>query len=265
MHLRLSGEIDRAEDPWKAEHILCFEERAITIAVDLYRDDILLSLGAEVRRYIEGGEIAGVLGEAHVASVDPEVEERVDPIEVEEDCLVAPLGGELEGAAVGADLIAVTIGRPFLGRSTHNPLAPVIRAHLVVEDDGLIDVDRRTILLLPVALEAVDIPVHRYGDLIPRGGIVVGAIEVHRALFWRAHPVEAPRPVEALVERAILREYALSTILRGEREEVSVGLLLAKSIVGWTLPLLARRGSRVIIAIAGEESLTSHWAGQGEG
>jgi hypothetical protein len=134
----------------------------------------------------------------------------------------------------------------------------------VVEDDGLIDVDRRTILLLPITLEAVDIPVHRYGDLIPRGGIVVGTIEVHRALFWRAHPVEAPRPVEALVERAILREYALSTILRGKGEEVSVGLLLAKSVVGWTLPLLARRGGRVIIAIAREESLTSHWAGQGE-
>ena len=49
VHLRLSGEVDRTEDPWEAEHILCFEERAITIAVDLYRDDILLSLGAEVR------------------------------------------------------------------------------------------------------------------------------------------------------------------------------------------------------------------------
>ena len=49
MHLRLSGEVDRTEDPWEAEHILRFEERAITIAVDLYSDDILLSLGAEVR------------------------------------------------------------------------------------------------------------------------------------------------------------------------------------------------------------------------
>ena len=49
MYLRLSGEVDRTEDPWEAEHILCFEERAITIAVDLYSDDILLSLGAEVR------------------------------------------------------------------------------------------------------------------------------------------------------------------------------------------------------------------------
>ena len=49
VHLRLSGEVDRTEDPWEAEHILCFEERAITIAVDLYSDDILLSLGAEVR------------------------------------------------------------------------------------------------------------------------------------------------------------------------------------------------------------------------
>ena len=49
MHLWLSGEVDRAEDPWEAEHILCFEERAITIAVDLYSDYILLSLGAEVR------------------------------------------------------------------------------------------------------------------------------------------------------------------------------------------------------------------------
>ena len=135
----------------------------------------------------------------------------------------------------------------------------------MVEDDGLVDVDRRTILLLPVALEAVDIPVHRHGDLIPRGGIVVGTIEVHRTLFWRTYPVEAPRPIKALIERAVLREYALSTVLRGEREEVSVGLLLAKSIVGWALPLLARRGGRVIIAIAGEESLTSHWAGQGEG
>ena len=49
MYLRLSGEVDRTEDPWETEHILCFEERAITIAVDLYSDDILLSLGAEVR------------------------------------------------------------------------------------------------------------------------------------------------------------------------------------------------------------------------
>ena len=135
----------------------------------------------------------------------------------------------------------------------------------MVEDDGLIDVDGRTILLLPVALEAVDIPVHRYGDLIPRGGIVVGTIEVHRTLFWRTYPVEAPRPVKALIEGAVLWEYALGTILRGEREEVSVGLLLAKSVVGWTLPLFARRGGRVIIAIAGEESLPSHRAGQGEG
>ena len=129
----------------------------------------------------------------------------------------------------------------------------------MVEDHRLIDIDRRAILLLTIPLNAVDIPVHGHANFIPRRSIIISTIEVLRALLWSAHPMEAPRPIKALIERAILREYTLSTILWREGEEVSMGLLLTQGIVFGALPLLARGrggGATLIIAIAGQKKLS---------
>ena len=50
--------------------------------------------------------------------------------------------------------------------------------------------------------------------------------------------METPRPIKALIERAVLRKYALSPIFGREGEEVSMRLLLTQGIVFGTLPLL---------------------------
>ena len=75
-------------------------------------------------------------------------------------------------------------------------------------------------------------------DLIPAGGVVAQTVEVLGTLLRRTYPVEAPAAVEAAVEATVLGQYTLSTVTRGEGEEIAVGELLVACVVLGTLPLL---------------------------
>ena len=120
----------------------------------------------------------------------------------------------------------------------------------MVEDHRLIDVDRCAVLLLAVSLQAVDVPAHRYGDLIPRGDVEAGEVEVLGTLLGGAYPVESPLAIQTLVQGAVLGKYPCDLIALGEGEEVGMGTLLVQSIPLRALPFIPLRCLLTCVAVA---------------
>ena len=156
MYLWSGIDADRADDARQAEHVLCFEERTIGVTIYLDADTILTDTGKSGD--VESCRIARVFGKAHVATVYPKIEERVNTVELDKQFLVLPRFRHVERTAIGAHLIAVLIGCPVGGWRTHHALAPVVLLDFMVEDDRLVDVDGCTISLLPVLLQSYEIP-----------------------------------------------------------------------------------------------------------
>ena len=190
-------------------------------------------------------------------AIDPDVEERIDTIEVEIHTVPLPVLGDGEASAVRSDFITVTIGRPLLGRGAHDTATPVVGFHLMPEDDLLIHVDRRAILLPTILLKAVDIPIHRHRDLVPTADIVAWLEEVTRTLVGRSHPVEGPRSIKVLVKRTILGKDLrdLIPLLRAKGEEECMWLLFVERMPGGALPFIALGICLVLILVARQDSL----------
>ena len=114
---RCGVEIDVAMDAAKVPHILALDITAVAPAIDA-DSELILSL-AEKAGEVEFGVGIGALRVADVASVDPHHTSRVEAVEMEEDALVAPVGGQREGATIEARGIVVLdtrLGMALLGQ-----------------------------------------------------------------------------------------------------------------------------------------------------
>ena len=143
LHLRGGGQIRIPEDTWQAVHVLCLEEGTVRTAVHFYRHRVLAL--HQVFRDVETGRIAGILREAYILSVHPEVEERVHPVEVNVHLTVFPVVGHGEGTAVRSHLVPVFVGSPVLVRFAHHAPFPVAHGYRMFEYDRLITVNGYTI------------------------------------------------------------------------------------------------------------------------
>ena len=136
------------------------------MAVHLYGQNVL-TLGVEVRRDVELGQIARVFGETYVLAVHVKIEERIHAVEVDVHFLVLPSGGYAEGAAVRSHLVAVVVAQPVLGRGAHHAAFPIAHLHAVLEDDTLVGVERCAVFLRTVFTDAGHVPVHGYVHEVP--------------------------------------------------------------------------------------------------
>jgi len=244
--LRPGRERDRPEDARQAEHVLCLQKGSVRVAVHLHGHGVPAVL-VQVGRDVERGRVAGVLGEAYVAAVYPEVEKGIHAVKVQEDFLPGPVVRQGEIAAVGADLVAVNVGRPVAGRRAHDATAPVVRPDAVLEDHLLVDVYRHAVFQRSVRLDAVDVPVHRHGHVVPAGEVLLRVEEVLRAFLGRFGPVEFPGPVQREPAVGMLGQQLPGLFGIPEREEIGARQFLVEREVAGRLPLVAaRRGFHVV-------------------
>ena len=228
-HLQLGhgSEVGAADDAGQAEHVLRLQERTVAAAIYLHCHCVLtlLHVGGDVER----GCVAAVLAETHVLTVDPQVEEAIYAVEVDVYVASLPLLGQGERAAVGTHFVAVLVGGVALVLGlAHHSLLPVAHLHLVVEDDGLVDVDGHTPFHGAVLAQSLHVPAAGHLYVVPCCHIVRGFEEVAWTLLGSGHPVELPRTVEGLVVGASLGQNLLGLVGGGEGEHVGARLLLVE-------------------------------------
>ncbi len=223
-----------AEDSRETEHVLVLEIAAVGVAVDFKRDSVAPRL--DEPRDIELGRGAAVLRKADVFTVDPQIEEAVDTVELEERAVGLPSFGEIEVAAVASYRIARGVVCKVLRRLAHD-----IRAARPVGSERIADVgvEGRSPAALPVGAHRLP----RTGNLYdgPRRHVIARLPEIGRPRRRVFRPVEAPRRVG--IQRHLPvgepRQYSERALERRERRKRRAGPLLAigKSLV--VLPLAA--------------------------
>ena len=180
-------------------------------------------------------------------AVDPQVEEGIHPVEIDEDALALPGLGQGETAAVGTHFVAGLVHRPVFRRRTHHAQAPVVGLDLLPPGHVDIDIDGRPVALAAVGAEAGNVPVGRHGDLVPGRIAVIFLEKIHGPGIRVGSPVEAPGPVEAHPAVAVLREYLPGGIDVRERKEPGVGLFFVQCQLPGRLPFVA--GGRIPVTI----------------
>ena len=239
MHCGFRHQTYVAEDTRQAEHILALQERTIIVAIYLYGKHVLTfhQIGRDVKR----SQVARVLRETHIFSVDVKIEERVYPIEVEIYFTTLPILRKSESATIRTHFVAVFIGEPIFAGFTHHTLFPVAHSHLVLENHTLVTINRHTILLCAVFLNTHDVPVHRHLHLVPTAHIVVGFVEVYGTFFGISHPVETPFSVQTLIKRRGFGQHLKGFLLIGKGKKPSVRTLFVECHLSWILPFSAER------------------------
>ena len=251
LHLGFGSKGNAAEDTRQAEHVLSFEEGAIAVTVNFHCHEVF-SFFIQIRSNIKLCQVAGVFRKTDIASVDIEIEKGVHAIEVDVHFLSFPVGGNAEGAAVGAYFVAVFVGEPVLGRGAHHAAFPVADGHLMLEDDFLVHIDGTAILELAILLHTGQVPVHRYFHLVPRRSVEVGAVEVLGTLVGVGSPVKLPLSVERLPQRAVFGQHLTGFVYAFKREEPCVWLLLVVGQRVGTLPFPPGRFGHLSIVKASE-------------
>ena len=180
-----------------------------------------MSNSAGLREFLEKPE---------VLAVDPQVEERVDAVKVDEDLAAVPTRRDCEVTPVGADGVAIHERGEALGRFAHHA-RPV-----AFEQVGLVGIHGHVV---PLSL-----PGGRHGDFLPAGDVEPGLEEAGRALFRALHPVELPGAVEG---HAVLRKLGqdfLRAFDVGVGVEGRARFLLVEAEPLLRFPLLAGGGFR---------------------
>ena len=165
MHFRCRIECNGPEDTRQAEHILCFEERAVGTTIHFGSNDVLPFL--EIRSNVEIGCITGVLGKTYIMAVNPQIEKGIYSVETDKYITSVPVFRDGELTTVRADFVTVFKGRPVFRWGTHHASPPVVDSHFVLEDNRLVHVNRGTILLCPVFLKTDNVPTGWHGDIVP--------------------------------------------------------------------------------------------------
>ena len=174
-----------AEDAAQTPHILIFQPRAGTIAIDLDGDEVLSRL--DILRDIELRGVAAVDAVADFLAVDPEEERRIDAVEREKHAAAAPRARQLELAPVIADRIALFVSGPIFRRFAHHA--------------GPVFLDRVTEIAIIRSAETEHLPIRGDGYLFPRGNIVLRLEKIQRTHFRSGNVIEFPRAVQVAAKR----------------------------------------------------------------
>ena len=175
MHARRGHEKHVTLDSADLPVILPFEIRAIREAVDL--DGHRVGARLQERRDVELGRRLAPLAVSDLAAVHPQIHGRFHAAEMQKHLHSCPILRHFESLAIRAH--GVPVGRH----------ARWIRR----EGIGDVCVDRDAV--------AEHLPVRRHRDLVPRGVVEVGAIEISRAIRRIADPVEPPGTAQRPNER----------------------------------------------------------------
>ena len=177
-----------AEYARHAEHVLALQIRAVRPAEHLHGQRVLAF--AQVLGQVELGHIVGALRVAHVPAVEPYEGGGIDTAEVDIGAACLPALGQGEGAHVGTYGIDTVV------------LAAVVEAGTGLDEGRCIGMG-----IFHVAVDgpviALHLPVGGNGNRVPRRHVVALLPEVQRTLRRFGHEVEAPRAVEAAVERTL--------------------------------------------------------------
>ena len=218
--LRLGFQCHAAEDAGQSEHVLRFEVRCVAVAVHFHGHGVGSLL--HILGNVELSQVAGVLREAYILAVDPQVEEGIYAVEVDEDALARPGGRYVETAAVGADFVAGLEQGPVFRRGTHHAEAPVVGLDLFPPGNVDVDIDGRAVALTAVVADTYDVPVGRDGDFIPGGIVKTGLLKSGWPVVRIGRPVEAPGTVEAQPQGAVFGKHPAGRfdIFEGEKPGV---------------------------------------------
>jgi len=164
-------------DTGDAPHVLALEIGAGGKAVDLEGECVFTGLG--VGCDVEFGRELGVLRVAHSPTVDIKVAGGFNGSEVKVDVFSLPVGGNVEGVAIGADRVVVVGNVWGLGAAFEGELVRVVNV-----------VGNAVAKKLPIGWD---------GDSAPGGVIVSWCGEVLGSFRGGRDPVEFPVSVQKLV------------------------------------------------------------------
>ena len=234
MHLGYSVELHGAENARKARHILTFQIGRIAVTVDFGGDNVLalLQIGSDTER----GRVAGVLGEADILAVDPQVEERIHTVKLDVDFLAFPFSRHGEVAAVAAHGIALGIVGVVFGRRSHHARP------ITCERVGLVAVKCRAPAFFAFRMGSDGLPVGRDNDGFPLGDIIIGILETDRPLRGVFAPLEFPLGlgIERLPACAVARQNPLGRFGIFEAEGPGAGGLFVQGEVLFLFPFKPR-------------------------
>ena len=108
------------------------------MAVDFDRQGV--GPGDKIICNIELGQITGIFRETDIFPINPEVEERVDSVEIDEYTLAVPTLRNLKRTTIRAHLVSRFKSHPVLWRFTHDPESPVARLEFCKPRHSDIDV-----------------------------------------------------------------------------------------------------------------------------
>ena len=178
MDLRPGDKVDIPVDTGEAEHVLILQIAAVTPFVDLDRDHILTF--HQVFGDVELGIVVRALAVTYFLPIDPDIEGRVNPVEMEEYLLTGPVRGQGEVPPVGPCRIR-------LRKCGVTPLG-LDEGRIIQERICAVGIQRSTV--------ALHFPIGRHVYLIPSRDIVLRGLETNRTVIGISYPVEFPLPIE---------------------------------------------------------------------
>ena len=135
----------------------------------------------------------------------------------------------------------------MVGRLTHHAFFPVALLYLMVEDDGLVDIDGGAVPLCAIGLETGKVPIGRHGNAIPCRTVIVHAIELLGTILGGLGEMELPNAVKRMPARTVFGQYPPRVILWGKGCKPCTGLQLVIPQKCRRLPFLTRRGNGVAV------------------
>ena len=178
MHIRNGNQVHFTVNPGHIPHILIFQVRAVRITINLHSQGIFTWL--KILRQIEFRRAHRALAVTHKFAVQPQIERRFYARKMDKDLLPMPIIWDRERSPVRTHfvIVRVDIGRIFLPHPFDTTIAHIMW---------------RTITL--------ELPLCRDRDLIPRGNIETGLVEILGAVSWSLHPMKFPLSVQGLNPR----------------------------------------------------------------
>ncbi len=167
-------EVYIARNAAQTPQVLILQIGSVAPAEDLQGDEVLAGLNelGDVERRAE----VAVLGVADEFAVDPYVNVRHRRADVEEYFAARPVGGDVHRAAIRSHVVLLD---GHVGRVVAEVVAPRV-TH--------VDIDRIAV--------TVQLPHGGHLHRVPRGVVVVGAVEIGGTPVGVLHPVELPSAVE---------------------------------------------------------------------
>ena len=176
---------DIAENTTEPPEILVLQIAAVAVPIHLRRQHII-AVG-EILGDIEYRRCATALTVADFLTIDPEIERRIHPVELDQHLSAVPVGRYLERPAIRTHRIPRVVVGEVLRRLAHDIRRVLFERILDIR------VNRRSV--------AVHLPVARNRYFIPLRGVEILLIELRRSFCRLRRPVEFPLSVERFAPR----------------------------------------------------------------